>query len=419
MNGRDQLRLLQRQLEGGRQQQVPPPTRPCVIEELEANNPKFQELLLSSTHAFLDNESLLQAIQLNTTVQTVRVQGFFVDQLSSHHQKALWKALGNLPKLTEFHFQYFLDSSITLNILNFILSRAVRLVKLIIHDCKVSLLSDTGGNSLLALDQHLALKRIKIDQLFLPDNADRYGKLAALDPLIDMMASAPNLQNFSLNMSENTPHDQLFSKQALNLLLAQSNLQGLDLGTIIFDNSSMARLMHQLTIRPSEEESLLKGIGLKELVLQSENNLNLEACLAISQMLHHNTTLIWLDLLGNKIDEVGLVAIANSLKHNRNLKALILRHSNITASGQKALVDMLQDNHYLESIFLRTSRSDGDIAFRHRLSFFLQMNVTRIRRLLLNVNVDREQIFDKLVVHADKADYLFHLLRGNPSFLMP
>ena len=440
--GRDHRRLLRQFLDGhgeGRQHSTTrrisinmtrtSPTRPSILEELKANDPAVRELQLSSTHALLDCESLLQAIRQNQTIQTVRVHGFFVEQLSSsHHQKKrLWKALGSLPQLKELHFNYFLGSSLTVEALNLVLGRAFGLAKLYLHDCKVSL-GDTHGSrtdmsatktSLVSLKQHTALRDVHITQLILSDDETTP---AALDPLVQMLVSAPNLQMLTLRMAQ--PQSNLLSERTLDVLANNSGLRTLDLRHIVLDTSSMTRFMHQLTLTKESPSSSFQGNGrwvgssMKDLVLETEQVLNQDACLAIAKVLQHNNALERVDLFGSQIDERGLVAMAQSLKQNCKIRVFHLSYKNITPKGQEVLIDMLRHNHYLESmVFPRSLENSTD--FLPTVDFYLQMNTTHIRRLLLNVNVDRDQIFDKLVVHADKVDYLFHLLRGNPSFLTP
>lgn len=91
-----------------------------------------------------------------------------------------------------------------------------------------------------------------------------------------------------------------------------------------------------------------------------------------------------------------------------------MSHDNIGQQGQAAFVDMLREhNYFLESIVLPYQSE----MFLSTLDFFLKMNATQIRRLLLNDNANAEQIIDKILVHSSNLDYVFHLLLGNPNLI--
>ena len=405
----------------------------CILERLVANSPDFQELQLSSTHAaVLDCGSLVQALQQNQTVRTVRIDGFFVDQLlppslndristtrqNEQQKKCLWQALGSLPKLQEMHVNYFVESAVTVEALSLVLSRAFGLTRLFLHDCKLFLNNMAISSGLLSLTQHAALQEVHITQLTLSNDASTAGTTTdSLDPLVPMLMSAPNLRKVILCMSQ--PQNHILSDDSLSMIAANNNssLKTLDLRNIVLDNSSIVHLMRQL-LATMETTDNRKRNGLRGLVLTtSQDGLNLEACLSIGSVLQHqDNKLELLDLRGSWIEEDGLLAMASLLKKNQTLGELNLRYDNITSRGCDALIDMLRHNVYLETMIFRGSVQDA--AFLRMVDFYLLMNTARIRRLLLNVNVDRGQIFDKLVFHVENVDYLFHLLRGNPSFLL-
>lgn len=442
-NEGSQHRGLLRQLlrddgEGGRQHSTRrrgssmPSKSECILEQLKASNSDIQELQLSSTQAaVLGCESLVQALQQNQTVHTVRIDGFFVDQLLSpfmgdpmtarqHQQqkKGLWQALGSLPKLQELHMNYFVESAVSVEALGWVLGRAFGLTRLFLHDCKMSL--DNMAH-LPSLKQHAALREVHITQLTLSSDETTTGKAISLDPLVPMLMSATNLHKLGLCMSQ--PQKHLLSNDSLSMIAANNigSLKTLDLRNVILDNSSMAFLMRQLMATMEATDNNKKSnhrSGMRGLVLTtSQDGLNLDACLAIGSLLQHqNNRLELLDLRGTRIEELGLLAMANSLRTNRTLRELNLRYDNITPRGCDALIDVLRHNYYLETMVFRASLQDA--VFLHMVDFYLTMNTTRIRRLLLNVNVDWGQIFDKLVVHVENVNYLFHLLRGNPSFLL-
>ena len=377
-----------------------------IIEQLASNRPEFQELLLSSFHTLLDFESLVEALSLNTSVTRIRIHGFFVEKLSSQRQDRLWETVGNLPSLEELYLNYFVDFSLHSTALSQVLHRALYLRKLSIHDSNFVWKDDDNEDSRISLKDHKSLTTVNISQLQTPVDTG----YSSLNLLIDMLATAPNVNKIMLRVAQDQHYP--ISSQSLELLSLKS-LKILDLRNIVLSNDSMIEFMQHL-MHSKEQQPKPLGRTLKDIALQCDEVLNEEACVAMGQMLQQNTTLERLELWGARIDDGGLVFIANSLKINRSLKVLQLSHDNITKAGQQAIVGMLERNCFLESIILRCFDSHTFLA---TIDFYLTMNATQIRRLMINENASKEQIFDKLVVHTNRLDYLFHLLRGNPSFV--
>ena len=411
-------------------------TSGCILEKLKANKPDFQELQLSSAQAaLLDCEGLVQALKQNRTVKRVHIDGFFVDQLfprssnpivaPNEQPKTLWQTLGSLPKIHELHLAYFVRSAVTLEVLDWVLGRATGLKKLCLHDCRIFLDSSDTFLGATSLKNHDALREIRISQVR-PYNREttRYSS-ATLDPLFEMVLSAPTLCKLSICPS--VPNTTFISYESIGRLGAKSRLmESLNLQNVVFDNHRVVHFMQQLVaaMQTDGRDSVANKCveGFRNLVLDtSQSILNQDACLAIATLLRHkDSKLENLCLFGSQIDEDGLVAIASSLKLNQRLRVLQLGYNSITSRGYNALIDMLRENCYLESMLLSrgflVNAPDSD-AFLRVVNFYLNLNTACIRRLLLDVNVDRDQIFDKLVVHAENVDYLFHILRGNPSFL--
>ena len=178
-------------------------------------------------------------------------------------------------------------------------------------------------------------------------------------------------------------------------------------------------LLRQQQQNEAEADQCL-STTLRDLVLECDEVLGLKACCAIGDLLKQNSTLLErLVLWGTQVDEGGMLFIADCMKQNQKLKILHMSHENISIKSQLALLDMLQHhNYYLETLLLRSLFGSDKEIFK-RTDFFLKLNTTCLRRLLLNINASREQIFDKLVVHSNNLDYLFHLLKANPTFVEP
>ncbi|CAB9526774.1 expressed unknown protein [Seminavis robusta] len=417
-------RLLRRILNGEQEQTTKTSNKkkPTLIEKLHENNPNFQELKLSSIHAnTLDRTSLFRAMQQNKTVKTARIHGFFVQKLTEQEQQRLWDTIGgDMPQLLEtLHCNYFLDFPLQTIHLNTVLSRAVHLTKLSIHD---TILSNTTTGSILdavSLKQHVNLTSIVVSQLYLDrnnNNSSSNNSANILNSFVAMCTTAPNLQKLIVRMALQEGTDSLLSCKTLESL-AQTNLVTLELRRMVHSNYHLSSLMNHHLAHKTNPTGM--SHSLKELVLHGENQLNESACMAMAHVLQENSVLERLELWGSNVDEAGFLAIAKALKSNRRLKTLYLSHDNILSNKnhRQAILEMLQHNVFLESMFLR-GNCHQHWEFLQTMDFYLQMNTTYIRRLLLHVNVNKEQILDKLNTHSSNLDYLFHILRGNPGFIL-
>lgn len=373
-------------------------TRSSIIHDLKDNNRYLQELKLSSVHALVDFHQLCAAIASNNTVRSARIHGFFVEKLPAMYQQKLWEAIGNLPQLEELHLNYFLDFQLTTEVISYVLNRAKTLNTLSIHDSEIS-----GKYIKLCLKDHTALRGIYISQLYLSDEVD------SLDPLIQAFASAPNLLKLNVRMAHRQRH--LLSIDTIDLL-STKGFQELELRKIVLNNDGVIKLTKSLR---QQQHGKIISISLRELVVECETHLHEEICAAVGDMLENNQTLERLELWSKSIDENGVRLIAEKLKRNRKLRAIMMTHGNISRRSQEALVSMLKQNLFLEHMRIESCDNEELLA---TIEFYLKLNSTCLRRLMLNINASREQIFDKLVVHSKNLNYTFHVLRGNPSFLI-
>ena len=446
------------------------------------NYAENQELNLSSVHAnTMDHKRLLNDIQNNPNIKTLRVHGFFVQKLSLGYQELFWETVCNLPHLETLHMSYFLDCDLSASAWNACLRRATSLTKISIHDVVLS----TCDIATISLEHLSALTAISISQVHLSQHHRKDG----VHPLIAMCVTAPNLQSLILRMAhqqlqQQQQHESLLISKSLDLL-AQTTLTTLELRRIVHSHDSLSHLLQHLIQATCPLSQTLKYLALDmedhlshrgfvsigemlqsnsrlerlellgsridrdgivfraqplqdstshlmkrhitrsfpwnstlmNLLLHTENYLSYECCVSIGEILRHNSRLERLELWGSSVDEDGLILMVQSLQSNRQLKALYMSHDTSSVRAQKAFVAMLQHHNFtLEALVLR-SLGRWNEEFLKTIIFYLRLNATQIRELLLNVNVTQMQFLDKLVLHTDTLDYVFHLLRGNPSFM--
>lgn len=136
---------------------------------------------------------------------------------------------------------------------------------------------------------------------------------------------------------------------------------------------------------------------------------------AIANMLPKNSTLQKLCMCCQQgLDDNGAVSIANGLTHNKTLKHLLIEDGDdaVTHQGYDALVKMLQSNTSLETIYHENA---GDL--KQKMEYFLKLNQSGIRNLLLDVDATRSRFLDFLLSHQEDMDCLHYLIWMNPSFV--
>ena len=350
----------------------------------------------------MNRKRLLKAIQNNQTVRIVNIDGFFMENFTVRQQLDFWDAIANLPNLEEIHISYFLGLGLESSALQCIACKALRLINLSIHDTNLL----PGGDWNVSFKDHPALSVISITQLSIsqPSSSE---KETALDKLLSACLSAPNLRKLTIRMAQT--QSNLLNHSTIHKL-AQTTLKTLELRRVVLDDEALGHLMRLLT----GTKTALAG-SLRELVVECGEMLKVSGCASISEMLQSNSSLVHLELWGTCIDASGTKLITEALKTNRKLKVLHMSHVNIGWNEQQKFFEMLQYNYFLESIVLQQSLHDT--MFLRTLDFFLKMNTTQIRRLMLNINANAEQILDKILVHSINLNYVYHLLRGNPDFI--
>ena len=96
----------------------------------------------------------------------------------------------------------------------------------------------------------------------------------------------------------------------------------------------------------------------------SGNNIGIDGCRAIAHLLpKEDSSLKWLDLNNNDINNEGAEIIANSLKHNNKLKILHLVGSNkITEIGYKAFLKVLTNVSSIENTYNNSNHTLTDLS---------------------------------------------------------
>ncbi len=89
----------------------------------------------------------------------------------------------------------------------------------------------------------------------------------------------------------------------------------------------------------------------------------------IGRGLQSNSTLKWLNLSQCSIGDEGAKAIAHTLQYNNSLKHLYLSSNKIGKDGATAIAHTLQHNNSLKTLYLRLNKigNDGATAIAHAL----------------------------------------------------
>ena len=136
---------------------------------------------------------------------------------------------------------------------------------------------------------------------------------------------------------------------------------------------------------------------------------------AIANMLPRNSSLQKLCMCCQQgLDDNGAIAIANGLTRNTTLRHLLLEDDDdaVTSKGYEALVTMMQSNTVLNTLYHENA---GHL--KVKMDYFLKLNQTGIRTILLNVNATRSEFLDTLVSHQEDLDCVHYMISMNPSFV--
>ena len=114
----------------------------------------------------------------------------------------------------------------------------------------------------------------------------------------------------------------------------------------------------------------------------SNNSISDAGAVALAQALHHNSTLLELNVSYNSISDAGAVALAQALHHNSTLTELNLSKNNISDAGTEALAQVIHHNSTLTQLnFSNNSISDaGAVALAqalHHNSTLTELNLSK------------------------------------------
>ena len=116
--------------------------------------------------------------------------------------------------------------------------------------------------------------------------------------------------------------------------LQQKNIKNLH---IIIDGDDEAKdwaqLYEEYSHVMSESDDTMKATGISD-----------DGAVALSQVLHHNSTMQELDLSNNSISDAGAVALAQALHHNSTMQELDLSNNSISDAGAVALAQALHNS---------------------------------------------------------------------------
>ena len=84
----------------------------------------------------------------------------------------------------------------------------------------------------------------------------------------------------------------------------------------------------------------------------SNNSITDAGATAVAQALHHNSTLLQLDLSNNSVSDAGVTAVAQALHHNSTLWKLDLSNNSISDAGATALAQTLHHNSGLCGLYV-------------------------------------------------------------------
>ena len=84
----------------------------------------------------------------------------------------------------------------------------------------------------------------------------------------------------------------------------------------------------------------------------SNNSVSDAGTTAVAQALHHNSTLLQLDLSNNSVSDAGVTAVAQALHHNSTLLQLDLSNNSVSDAGTTAVAQALHHNSTLQKLDL-------------------------------------------------------------------
>ena len=193
------------------------------------------------------------------------------------------------------------------------------------------------------------------------------------DSLAQFITNTPTLKHFLIVWCTLSAHVLLVLARAThhNSILETKNVDDYNLTV---NGDSEAKDLAQLLV---EYPDMFRDVD-----TFSSNSISDAGAVALAQALHHNSTLLELNLSNNSISDAGAVALAQALHHNSTLLELNVSYNSISDAGAVALAQALHHNSTLTELNLsKNNISDaGAVALAqalHHNSTLTELNLSK------------------------------------------
>jgi len=319
-----------------------------LLDSLSTNNTDMTKLTLNGNTIDDDGsmiEMLAEAIRNNSTVSSVKIDGRFLEHLSIENQERIFHAVGGLPTLKSLDIVGVQDDWIRLPlpVLTRALSQATGLEALTLEDYRL-----TGDDEVQQESFIKALRGLKsLTNFRLVDLVPE--RPSDLDSVVKALSSLKSLEEIHINYDT-----RLQTSDAFPQAVTAESVGRLSKDTIFF---KMLKKLVLTNIQIGHEHMKIFADGLHknstlEFVDLSYNILDNAAGEAIASALQKNKTLETLRLEGVQLDRVTSSKIAAALKRNKSLKVLSLRNNDMDEDEIISIVEALKTNSTLKQVYI-------------------------------------------------------------------
>ena len=206
------------------------------------------------------------------------------------------------------------------------------------------------------------LSKLSLESLTIKGYVDEYGTLhyedcVAITHHLKTTSTLKHINISAMNFSDVSGLLLLLKALQDHPTLQQKNIENLHI-IINGDDEAKdwAQLYEEYSHVVSESDDTMKATGISD-----------DGAVALSQVLHHNSTMQELDLSDNSISDAGAVALAQAL-HNSTMQKLDLSHNSISDDGAVALAQALH-NSTMQKLDLSDNSisDDGAVALAQAL----------------------------------------------------